>query len=215
MFVIVHDNSVILGPMRWNKFRFENVIAEECEFTVSLPSSNDQPIIVSENIKILPVQGTQNPVFNSTIEFLNGPFWEFTDTAAIQSFRVENIPVEAIKNTLKALTSAVRWKRETAGIKVTVQDTEVSVVTERGDRDIFVQKFLLMGDAETVQWKFPEGWIVLTKAHLGAIVTAGAQHVQDQFVWEALKIAEIEACTTHSELAGIVIEEPSMGIGAL
>lgn len=214
MFVIVHNNSVILGPMRWNKFRFENVIEEDCEFTVSLPSSNDQPIIVSDNIKILPIQGTQNPDFNSRIEFLNGPFWEFTDTVAIQSFRKESLNIDAVKNTMKAQTSAVRWKRETAGIKVTIQGTEVSVTTDRGDRDIFVQKFLLMSDSETVQWKFPEGWLVLTKADLGAIVAAGAQHVQDQFVWEAAKIAEIDACTTHAELAGIVIEEPVVG-GAL
>lgn len=210
MFVIVHNNSVILGPMRWNRFRFENVIEEECEFTVSLPNSNDQPIIVSDNIKILPIQGTQDPEYNSRIEFLNGPFWVFTDTVAIQSFRVESINIEAIKNTMKAQTSAVRWKKETAGIKVIIQGTEVSVTTDRGDRDIFVQKFLLMGDSETVQWKFPEGWLVLTKADLGTIVTAGAQHVQDQFIWEAMKIAEIDACTTHAELAGIIIEDPVM-----
>lgn len=210
MFVIVHNSSVILGPMRWNKNRFENVITEECEVTASLPSRNDSlsPIIVTDNVKILPIQGTPSPAFNSRIEFLNGPFWEFTDSAAIMSYRVESLSVDAVKNTLKAECAAERWRRENNGVKITIQGLEVTVDTSRGNRDIFVQKFLLMADSDTVQWKFPEGWLALSKLELGAIVNAAAAHVQTQFDWEANKISEIDNCATLEQLDAIVIVDP-------
>jgi hypothetical protein len=210
MFVIVYNNSVILGPMRWNKFRFENEILEECEVTKSLPNKNeDQVITVSENIKIYPVQGSPNPQFNPIIEHLNGPFWEFTETHAISSYQVQSLPIDAVKNTLKSETATERYSREIAGIKITIQETEVTIDTNRGDRDIFVQKFLLMSESDTVQWKFPEGWLTLSKTELGTIVSAGSNHVQSQFDWEATKIAEIDACETLEQLSEIVIRQPN------
>lgn len=207
MFVIVYNNLVILGPMRWNRKRFENEIQEECEVTTTLPDKNENnPIIVSDNVKILPVQPTENPPYNPRIENLHGPFWEFTDTVAISSYIAQPLPIDAVKSQLKKDCATERYKREIAGTKVTIQNTEVTIDTNRGSRDIFVQKYLLMGDTDIVQWKFPEGWLELTKSELGLIVSAGAAHVQDQFNWESTKIVEIDSCETLEQLA-VVIEE--------
>ena len=208
MFVIVYNNSVILGPMRWNRFRFENEIQEECEVAAVLPDKNNGAIVVSDSIKILPIQGTENPQYNPRIEYLHGPFWEFTDTAAISSYIVQPFSIDAVKNQLKTNCAAERYKREIASAKVTIQNTEITVDTARGNRDIFVQKFLLMGDTDTVQWKFPECWLELSKAELGLIVSAGAAYVQEQFNWESTKIVEIDSCETLEQLTAVVIEEP-------
>ena len=207
MFVIVHNNSVILGPMRWNRFRFQNEILEETEVEVTLADRNDEltPVIVDDNIQILPVQGTPNPSYNSKIEMLNGPFWEFTATAAISSYQVENLPIDAVKNQLKDVIATNRYNKEVGGCKTTVQETEVRIDTSRDGRNVFVQKFLLMGDSETVQWKFPEGWLTLTKAELGAIVTTGTAHVQTCFEWEAGKLVEINDCDNLASLDAIVL----------
>jgi len=210
MFVIVHNNFVILGPMRWNRFRFENTIQEECEVSVTLPDRNDSlsPIIVSEEVKILPVQGTPNPEHNPKIEFLHGPFWDFSNDIATSSYIVQPYAIDAVKNMLKAECANERYKKENSGTKVTIQDVEVTVDTSRGSRDIFVQKYLLMGENDIVQWKFPECWLTLTKAELGLVVSTGAQHIQAQFDWEAEKVAEIEASETLEQLAQIVIVDP-------
>ena len=208
MFVIVHNNSVILGPMRWNRKRFENTIQEECEVSTTLPDRNDNtPIVVSDNVKILPVQSAENPSYNPRIENLHGPLWEFTDTVAISSYIAQPLPIDAVKNQLKTECAAERYRREIAGTKVDIQNTEVTIDTNRGSRDIFVQKYLLMGDTDIVQWKFPEGWLELTKSELGLIVSTGAAHVQDQFNWESAKIVEIDSCETLEQLVAVVIEE--------
>lgn len=215
MFVIVYNNSVILGPMRWNRFRFENTIEEDCEFSVRLPDRNDSldPVIVSDNIKILPVQGTQNPEFNPTTEMLHGPFWEFTDSAAIASYVAQPLPIDAVKNMLKARVSAERYRKEIIGTTTAIQDVQVTVDTSRDGRNIFVQKYILMNDADTVQWKFPETWLTLSKTELGQVVNAGVTYIQQQFDWESAKISEIDSCETMEQLAVIEIEPVQSIIG--
>ncbi len=208
MFVIVYNNSVILGPMKWNQKRFQDEIEEECEITASLPYTNEGVITVNENIKIYPVQITQDPPFNSKIEFLHGPFWEFTETHAISSYVVQPKPIEAVRNELKTLVAQERWKKEIKGVKVTTQSLEVTADTNRGTRDIFVQQYLLMGESDTVMWKFPEAWLNLSKSDLGLIVATGANHVKQAFVWEQDLAAQIDACTNLNDLDALVIVDP-------
>ena len=215
MFVIVQNDNVILGPMKWNRFRFQNVIEEDCEITVTLPNRNPncEPIIVNEEIKILPVQdiGSDRP-FNPKIEFAYGPFWTFTETHAISSYTVLSKSIDQVKYELKSQAASERWRKEISGIKVTVQDNEITVDTNRGERDIFVQKYLLMNENDTVMWKFPELWLNLTKSNLGFIVSSGATHVQQAFEWEATMIAQIDSCTTLEQLDSIIIVEPPQPI---
>jgi hypothetical protein len=60
-----------------------------------------------------------------------------------------------------------------------------------------------MGDNDTIEWKFPEAWVVLSKSDMIAAVSAGATHVKTAFEWEGMKASEIDACTTIAELQGI------------
>jgi len=205
MFVIIYKNQVVLGPMRWNQFRFENFLAEEHEITTTLsPSNTDQVVIVNDNCKIMPIQGSPNPEFNPTIEMLHGPFWEFTDTVAISSYQVEPLALDAVKNMLKERASIERYKKEVSGTTVTIQDTQVSLATDRDSRNTFNTTYSLAKD--TVNWKFPEGWLTLTKKELMLAVSAINSYVQAQFNWESNKVSEIEAATTLEQLAGIEIE---------
>jgi hypothetical protein len=196
--------------MRWNRFRFENEIAEECEVTATLPNRNDtfEAITVAENIRILPIQGTENPAYNPTIETLHGPFWQFTDTHAISSYEVMKLPIDAVKNQLKAAAAEERWRREVGGFDLALQDQTVRIDTARGARDVYAQQYMLLAEGETVYWKFPSCWLTLTKAELGTIAASVTAHVNSAFAWEVAKIAEIDACVTLEELAAVVLREP-------
>jgi len=208
MFVIVHNNSVILGPMRWNRFRFENTIQEECEVSATLPDRNDalSSITISDEVHILPVEFQQEPPFNSKIEILHGPFWEFTPEKAIGHYEVVPMPIEAVKNQLKSQAAAERYARETKGVKIEIQGVEITVDTDRNSRNVFAQRLIITNENDTLAWKFPEAWMTLSKTELTSIVVAGAEHVQQQFDWEKEKVAEIEACTTLEKLDGVIIK---------
>jgi arabinogalactan endo-1,4-beta-galactosidase len=202
--------------MTWNRFRFQETIFEDCEeFSVTLENRNDEmnPVIVSDDIKILPVQGTPNPEFNSKIEMLHGPFWEFTDTVAISSYEVWSMPVDAVKNQLKAVLAAERYRKEIAGVKVTIQNTEVTVDTTRDIRNNLVHHYVLMEDNDTIQWKFNTTWLTLTKSEVETLVKAGKSYIQTQFEWEANLIIEINNATTLEQLDSIVIVEPLPNLG--
>lgn len=211
MFVITYNNNVILGPMRWNRFRFENEIQEECEVSVTLENRNDEmvPVIVSNEIKILPVQGTPEPNYNSKIQFLNGPFWQFTDTHAIMSYRPEYLSIEAVKNTLKEKTAAERWKKENAGVTVSLNGVEYKFSTSKENRAL-LQSLVSTG----ANWKFDrDTWVQFTSAQIQVILNSVLSYVQECFAWEFYKIAEIDQCTTLQQLDAIVIAEPeSVGV---
>lgn len=206
-FVITLDGNVILGPKPWNRLMFQECLQEECGVSYTLPNDNDAgtPFVVSPTVSVLPVVSMPEPAFNSKIQRLDGPYWNLNAQRAQMSFTVGDLPIDAVRNMLKAVVASNRYSAETGGIKVTVQGQEVTVDTARGSRDIFVDAYNSMGDADTINWKFPEGWMVLTKVELGAIVAAGKQHIQDCFNWEKGKDDEIDAAQTLDALDAIVL----------
>jgi hypothetical protein len=209
MFVIVQDNQVVLGPMRWNKYRFENFLAEEYEVTATLPQSNDPETMftVNDSCVIYPVQGSPDPIYNPVIEMLHGPFWDFSNDLATSSYQVQPIGITAVKNMLIERTVAERYRREIAGISVTIQGTDVSVETDRDTRNILYHTYLITTDTNTVQWKFPNSWMTLTRSDLESVVVAINNYIQEQFAWESAKVAEINACETLDSLSVVTIEK--------
>lgn len=211
MFVIVYKESVILGPMRWNRFRFENEIQEECGVSVVLPNRNDEleAISVDDDIKILPVQGTPDPTFNSKIEMLNGPLWQFTDTHAIMSYRVMSLPIDAVKSQLKEKASSERWNKENSGVNITLNGVEYKFRTDKETRAILQNA---SSNLDSINWKQDaDTWLQLSNQDVKGILTQVLQHVQSCFDWEFAKFQEIDACVTHKELDAIVITEAQNG----
>jgi hypothetical protein len=210
MFVIVNKGYVILGPKPWNKLMFQEVLLEECEveYTLETKNPNNTPIIVDENTSILPVIGLPEPSFNSKIQRLEGPYWNLSDTQAEMYYTVGDLPVDAVKNQLKAVAINNRYTYETRGVKIIIQGTEVTVDTSRGSRDIFFDAYLSIGEDETINWKFPEGFFTVNKTELGLAVSAGKSHIQNAFDWEMTKTVEIDACVTLAELNAVVLTTP-------
>jgi hypothetical protein len=208
MFVIVHNNSVILGPMRWNRYRFENTIAEECEVQATLPDRNDSqtPITVSESVQILPVQTSPTPEYNPKIEILHGPFWEFTEAAAIASYQVLPMSIDAVKSSLKAEAAAARWRKEIGTVSITINDSEYAFSTDRDTR--YVLQNALLSSINAFNWKIDGNtWVVLNNAEIQSAIDAITSHVQSCFDWEAAKVAEIDSAETLEQLDEIVITE--------
>ena len=207
MFVIVYNNNVILGPMRWNRFRFENEIQEECEYSATLPDRNDDmsAITVSDNIKILPILGTENPEYNPKIQILHGPFWEFTDTHAIHSYRPEYMALEGAREMHKEQVGAERWNKENAGVTVTIRGNEYKFSSDRETRAVLLNA---VTNLDVINWKFNrDSWLEMTKEEAQTVLNAIHTHVQECFNWEHSKIQELNNCSTVHELDAVVIKE--------
>ena len=104
--------------------------------------------------------------------------------------------------------AAYRYELEEEGTTATVQSTEVSLSTKRGEREVFAQRHGLMGDSDTVAWKFSEGWLTLSKADVATLANAINTHVQTQFDWEESKNTAIDATADLAALDTIEIRPP-------
>lgn len=213
MFVLVQNNSVILGPNDWNKRKFERILEEELEITADLPVNLDSFLEISETVKIYPVEFSANPDINPRTEILHGPFWNFDNNIAVASYVPLTKSVESIKNEMIGQLADKRWKKETGGVIVTLQNINIWITTQRGERDIFLQAVQL--NKNNAVWKLVQVeenseryntvWLTLSIQELQQIVAAIATNVQDSFNWESEIAAQINLATTVEELDAIVI----------
>jgi len=208
MYAVVYKNNVIVGPMDWNRAIFSGSLSKE-QIEVVLPrvAPEDLPYVINEDAKICLVNENR-PEINPMVEYYYGPLWDTTGDIAIANYEVVDTPIEFAKVNFKNQAADERYKKEVSGTKLNIQNTEVTIDTSRDGRNIFVQKYSLMAENETVNWKFPEGWLTLSKSELGQIVAAGAAHIQSSFDWEKTINDQIESATTKEDLLAIQIVEP-------
>ena len=208
MYVLVHKERVLVGPRDWNRPMFEGAL-ERLKLSTLLPRRDPQelPFIIDEDTYITN-SAIVIPPHDELIETYHGPYWNFENKdLAVGTYEIKERPIGSIKEALMNQVAAERYRKEVSGAKTTIQGLEVSLDTSRDGRNIFLQKYSLMSDADTVNWKFPEGWLTLTKTELGAVVFEGASHIQAAFDWEKAKVEEIEAAADAATLKAIIIVE--------
>lgn len=207
MYAVIYDNRVLVGPMNWNRGMFQGALERKgIQYPLPRTAPDNLPLTINEHAKIMRVDEIR-PTMNPLVEFYYGPLWDITEETAIANYEVHDSPIESMRYNLKQVAAQERYKREVLGTTTTIQDQTITIDTNRGTRDIFVQKYLLMSDSDLVNWKFPEGWLTLTKQDLGTVVQAGAQYIQSCFDWE-LNIAEqIDLAQTKQDLLAIIIVE--------
>jgi hypothetical protein len=192
MYNLISNNRVILGPITYSKFRFEDEL-KALNIQQELPYQTEDAIIINETTGIYPTLPTIMPDHNGVFEQLVGPSFEIIDNKVQYTYTKTDRPVEHIKTDLKATVAANRWKYETSGVTVSIQGNDVWVPTAKGDRDIFLQSMQL--GIDNVNWKFDNLWLTITNADLQAIVAAMLAKIQACFDWEAAKVTEIENAT--------------------
>jgi hypothetical protein len=216
MYVVTDHNNqnfVILGPIAWKPRYIGDIISDEIQEDVTVTQADESrvPFEPWPGITIRRCQIVHEPIKNPLIQVHQGPIWTYDDAnplhQATATWHVTDRDISQVKQTLKTQVAEIRWKKETQGAMVNIQGHDVWCDTSRGNRDVFLQKFMLMGDTDTVRWKFPSRWLVLSKAELGYIVSLGAAYIQSCFDWENDQYERIDACETLAELAELTFEE--------
>jgi len=207
MYAVIYDNRVLVGPMNWNRGMFQGTLERQgIQYPLPRTAPDTLPLIINDHAKIMSVDEVR-PEMNPLVEYYYGPLWNITDDVVIANYEVHDSPIDSMRYNLKQVAAQERYKREVLGTTATIQDKTVTIDTNRGARDIFVQKYLLMANSDTVNWKFPEGWLTLTKQELGLVVQAGNQYIQSCFDWELNISDQIDTADTKEELLAITIVE--------
>lgn len=213
MYVITHHHDydeVLLGPIEWNPRFIASVIQSDLELSykpdVKESDKERVPYDIIPNVRVRPVIFV-TPEHDEKTQFLVGPYWSYTENEATATYNVEYKNIDLLRGELKQKLAAERYKKEISGFKITLQGQEVSINTNRTEREIFAQKYLIMGESDIVEWKFPEAWLNLTKTELLQIVNAINNHVQSAFSWELNKATSLDSASTHEELMSVELIE--------
>jgi hypothetical protein len=205
MYAVIYNNKVVVGPMNWNRGMFQGALEKKgISYELSRTAPNNLPLVIDEHAKIMQVDEIR-PQMNPLLEFYYGPLWDITEETAIANYEVHDSPIESMRYNLKQLAAQERYNKEVLGTTVIIQDHVVTIDTNRGARDVFVQKYLLMADSDLVNWKFLSTWLTLTKQDLGLIVQAIDQHVQTCFDWEADISNQLDLADTKQALLAVAI----------
>ena len=216
MYVITDHNTqnfVILGPIEWRPRFISDVLSDEFDEDIIVTKADEQrvPFEIIPGVKARRCQTTYEEI-NPKIHRHDGPFWTYDDeNAEVQATAAwikTDKAISQVKAELKNVVADLRWKKENKGVVLNIQNTNVWCDTSRGNRDVFLQKYSIMNDGDTINWKFPgDVWLNLTKTELGSIVSAGATYIQSCFDWEAAQSSIIDSCTTLEELDALTFEE--------
>lgn len=204
MFVVVHKGRVVLGPMGWKQKYFTDVLKIRHNTKVDVPGVAPEvlPLAIGENTAIHRVIINQ-PEIDTAVEYLYGPIWDLSSDTVVANYEIRDLSVVDARNNFRTIAATERYKKEIAGFKLVVKDTEVFIDTSRESRTIFVQKVLSMEDYDVVNWKFAEGWISLSKKDLIYIVSELNKYIQAAFDWEKLVNTEIDSATNKEQLKSI------------
>lgn len=205
MYAVVYKGRVIVGPMDWNRGIFQySLEKEKIETLIPRVAPDELPLIVNDDAKIM-IADENRPELNPMVQYYYGPLWDVSGEKAIANYEVVDTPIEFAKSNFKEQAAQERYKKEVSGTTININGTEIKVDTSREGRNIFSQRLATLADGESINWKFNEGWVTLSKQQLEDITASIASHIQSAFDWEKSINDAIDQCTTKEELLAIEI----------
>ena len=208
---LIHNNSLILGPMGYN-VRMINSELEDLELDdrISSQSYTNIPIHFSDGLThLLTLEGVipeNNPKYHTLGNFE----WEIIEENNVPikvrlTYPIVNRTLEEVKFARKQEIAPCRREKENTVITLTINETEIEVSTSRDERLLLASK--LAATPGPHNYKFQNTWLEITTEQLQYIISEIDTVVQSSFDWEFAKLQEIDACTTIDEVYDVVIRE--------
>jgi len=208
-FALVHDNSLLLGPIGFNR-RMINSELEDLELNdrVSSQGFKDVPIHFSDGLThLIPVENfieEYNPLHKKVGNFS----WEIIKEDNIPTKLKLTYPIldktlDEVKVLRKQEISPVRKEKENTIIEIDINGTSVQVSTSREERLLISSK--IAASSESFNYKFRNTWLEVTSSDLQKVISEIDKVVQEAFDWELSKLQEIDACKTIDEVYEVTI----------
>lgn len=212
MYGLIHNEKIQVGPRSWNYAFFKEYLDDNSLSASTLPLNEPRVSIYGDGWKILRVTEMNVPQIDQTFEMNVGPFWTIHEDRITGSYTKKDKTVDQVKGGLKAIVAANRYAAEVKDISFTFGDGQVVVLfTNREDRDIYLNTYIIMGDEETVSFKFKHGTFRqgVSKSELSEIVALLRSQVKAAFEWETEKAIEIDSYDNIIDLKLVETRHPT------
>lgn len=208
---LVHNNSLILGPMGFN-VRYINSELEDLEIEerISPQSYVNLPIHFSDNLThLLPLE-KNIPNYDPKYHNVGNFSWEIIEENNIPikvllNYSIVDKPIEEVKEFFKKEVSIIRKEKENKNILITINGVQIETTTSREERILLSSK--LLSFVESCNYKFSNAWLEITAENLQYIISEIDKVVQSAFDWELSKFKEIDACETIDDVYNVEIRE--------
>jgi hypothetical protein len=208
---LVHDNSLILGPMGLNVRMINGELEDlELEDRISPQSFKDLPIHFSDGLTHLVSIEKDIPSYDSRYHNIGDFSWEIVRENDIPvkvkfTYPISEKTLEEVKLLRKTEIQPIRKQRESASIKINVNGSEIETSTSREERLLLTSK--LSSSFETCNYKFKNTWLEVTSQDIQHIITEIDKFVQGVYDWELAKIREIDACESIDDVYNVILQE--------
>lgn len=208
---LVHDNSLILGPMGLNVRMINSELEDlELEDRVSPQSFGDLPIHFSDGLTHLVEIDKNIPPYDPRYHNIGNYTWEIIKENDIPinvklTYDVVEKTLDEVKQIRKKEISPVRKGKENTSTTVFVNGTLIEVSTSREERLMLTSK--LSSLSGTCNYKFKNTWASVTSEDLQQVVSQIDTVVQQAFDWELQKLNEIDSCQTIDDVYNVVLFE--------
>lgn len=210
-YLLVKDKQqILLGPMPWKPRYIQSEINDLVEsgdkatsFTIS--QTENGYVNCGDGYEIFPVI-MEITEYDPIYQHLAGPYYTFSDNLATGSYVINESDISLVKPALKQSVKEERQRKQLLGTTLNIGGTDVILDTNADELANFVSLLSTIGD-DSVNWKFKEGFITLTKADVQNIVDTIRSHIQSQFDWEKTTCETIDAATELTSLKSLTITE--------
>jgi hypothetical protein len=208
---LVHDNSLILGPMGLNVRMINGELEDlELEDRVSPQSFRDLPIHFSDGLTHLVPINKDIPSYDSKYHNIGDFTWEIIKENDVPvnvtlTYNVADKTIEEVKELRKKEVSPIRKQKENTSTTVFVNGNTIEVSTSREERLMLTLK--LSSLSGTCNYKFKNTWASVNSKDLKQVVNQIDTVVQQAYDWELSKLNEIDACQTLDDVYNVVLIE--------
>lgn len=208
---LVHDNSLILGPMGLNVRMINGELEDlELEDRISPQSFGSLPIHFSDGLThLLPLE-KDIPPHDSKYHNVGNFTWEIIKENDIPvvvklTYSISDKTLEEVKELRKKEVSPIRKQRENTLIKLDVNNVSIDIETSREERILLASK--LSSFSGSCNYKFKNTWVEVTPEDIGYIISQIDSVVQQAYDWELSKLNEIDACETIDQVYDVILHE--------
>lgn len=211
-----NNTSKIWGPMRWNSDRANNGLRTRGIHDYEFPTDvvmyqrellpTDQPLIPTDRVKVYRVVYTEQPVLDERFQYHEGLTWVVNSGQAVGTYFVIDRDLNESKRMMQDQLSLVSFQKQNAGTEIALDNLDLKINTDLPARLTLMQRWLLMGDQDTINHKINESaWLNLTRTECKQILDAIDRHVSTVLDWERTLFDKIESAVTANDLKKIEI----------
>ena len=209
--LVQNKTTVLLGPIEWRPRFIQSELNDlfddgEKATAYTISPTETGYIDCNDGFEIFPIASSEGSAHDPIYEQLAGPFYTYDNNVASEVYNVLDRDISLVKESLKQVVKAERQRKQLLGTTLNIGGTDVTLATDADELANFVSLLASTGE-DSVNWKFKEGFITLTKANVQSIVDAIRSHIQTQFDWEKTIGETIDAATELSSLKSLTITE--------